>query len=223
MALDVNDYIERNSLMRELESLYEEKQTKIIEYRIKKEQLNQCQSDLALFDKYDIIYNTIRAKLQIAIKTFEEERLELLVSQVEIDLEMVFPNDNFTIKFVPDVYRNTPILKLFSGHKDGKMQPTRAQHGRMCRQIIGLSITANIQLLLGCEILFLDEPLNSGDSASERQASEIIRRLTEAGYQIIYTEHKHEAYNELPRREIHLKRDLTTNTTKVDKVIDFNI
>ena len=218
----MKDFIQRNNTMSQIENLYEEKKFKIAEYKYKIEKLTELKGDLNLFDKYDLIYNNLKTRLQLAISTYEKERLEILVSEVENDLRLVFPDDDFTVKFVPGTYRNTPILKLYSGHKGGVLQPTKYQHGRMCRQVIGLSITSNIQLLLGCEILFLDEPLNSGDSESEKQASEIIKRLIDNNYQIIYTEHKHEAYNDLQRKEIHLKRDIDTNTTVVDKVLDFN-
>jgi len=217
----MKDFLSRNDLMNNILNLYENKKNRIVEYQIKTRRLAELKNDLDLFNKYDLIYTNLRARLQLAISSYENERLEILVSEVENDLSLVFPNDDFTVKFVPGTFRNTPILKLYSGHKGGVLQPTKYQHGRMCRQVIGLSITSNIQLLLGCEILFLDEPLNSGDSESERQASEIIKKLVENNYQIIYTEHKHEAYNELPRREIHLKRDTDTNVTVVDKVLDF--
>lgn len=219
----MKDFYRRNNILNNLKYLYEEKESKLIEYKIKTDKLKELNADLDLFNKYDLIYNQIKARLQVAINNYEEERLEILISEVEHDLALVFPEDNFTIKFIPETYRNTPILKLFSGHQGGKMQPTKFQHGRMCRQVIGLSITSNIQLLLGCEILLLDEPLNSGDADSEKQASAIIKKLVDNGYQIIYTEHKHEAYNELNRREIHLRRNLETNTTIVEKVLDFNI
>ena len=150
------------------------------------------------------------------LNSFKQERLECLEEQVKENLNTIFPEDNFNVKFETSTYRGKEIIDFYTGHGD-RLFPTMMQNGRLFRQICSFSISTMIQILAGCEILIMDEAINSGDIESTTVVSNLIHNLIDNGYQIILIEHKDALYKDLPRVQYNLVRNKSLN--KVTEVI----
>ena len=150
------------------------------------------------------------------LNSFKQERLECLEEQVKENLNTIFPEDNFNVKFETSTYRGKEIIDFYTGHGD-RLFPTMMQNGRLFRQICSFSISTMIQILAGCEILIMDEAINSGDIESTKVVSNLIHNLIDNGYQIILIEHKDALYKDLPRVQYNLVRNKSLN--KVTEVI----
>ena len=150
------------------------------------------------------------------LNSYKQERLACLEEQVTENLNTIFPEDNFNVKFETSTYRGKEIIDFYTGHGD-RLFPTMMQNGRLFRQICSFSISTMIQILAGCEILIMDEAINSGDIESTKVVSNLIHNLIDNGYQIILIEHKDALYKDLPRVQYNLVRNKTLN--KVTEVI----
>lgn len=150
------------------------------------------------------------------LNSYKQERLACLEEQVKENLNTIFPEDNFNVKFETSTYRGKEIIDFYTGHGD-RLFPTMMQNGRLFRQICSFSISTMIQILAGCEILIMDEAINSGDIESTKVVSNLIHNLIDNGYQIILIEHKDALYKDLPRVQYNLVRNKTLN--KVTEVI----
>lgn len=188
-----------------------------------KEQEKAIREDLK---KYATTLNYIRKakegyeKIEIlctnGLNSYKSERLKCLEEQVKENLNKLFPDDNFNVKFETSTYRGKEVIDFYTGHGN-KLFPTRMQNGRFFRQVCSFSISTMIQILGGCEILIMDEAINSGDMESTHVVSDLLHNLIDNGYQIILIEHKDTLYKDLPRVQYNLTRDVHQN--KITEVI----
>lgn len=151
---------------------------------------------------------------QVSI-AYKEERQKYLQEISNEYLAKIFPDDNFCVKFVPSVYRNKEYIDLYSGHNEGGMSPLEMQHGRLFRQFLGYIITVVIQKAKNCELLIMDEAMNSGDEETLMKITPVVKDLLNSGKQMIMIEHKHVLYENLPRLQYKLERDILDNSVNI--------
>lgn len=161
-------------------------------------------------------YKDLLEKCKNGIHSYKEERLSCLTQQVQDNLNLIYPGDNFNVKFESTTFRNKEVINFYTG-RGNKLAPMKMQNGRLFRQIASFSITTMIQILEGCELLIMDEAINSGDPESTSDVAKLLSVLINSGYQIILIEHKEELYGNLPRVQYDLVRDRKTN--KVSEVV----
>jgi hypothetical protein len=181
-----------------------------------KRDLEKYYNTLNLITKAKSSYQKIEILCTNGLNSYKAERLKCLEEQVKENLNKIFPGDNFNVKFETSTYRGKEIIDFYTGHGD-RLFPTRMQNGRFFRQICSFSISTMIQILAGCEILIMDEAINSGDMESTHVVSDLLHNLIDNGYQIILIEHKDTLYKDLPRVQYNLVRDKSEN--KITEVI----
>lgn len=172
-----------------------------------------------ILSQYQLAKTTTEKVITICtngLNSYKEERLKCLEEQVKANLDIIFPNDNFNVKFQTSTYRGKEVIDFYTGHGN-RLFPIMMQNGRLFRQICSFSISTMIQILAGCEILIMDEAINSGDIESTKVVSNLIHNLIDNGYQIILIEHKDALYKDLPRVQYNLVRDQEHN--KITEVI----
>lgn len=158
---------------------------------------------------------SLQEKMDRVSIAYKEERQEFLQQISNEFLKRLFPDDYFCVKFVPTVYRGVEYVDLYSGHDEKGLSPLEMQHGRLYRQFLGYVITTVIQKSRGCDLLIMDETLNSGDEDTLMGTSRIVKDLLEEGRQLIMIEHKHVLYENLPRVQYNLRRDASENKVEI--------
>lgn len=163
---------------------------------------------------YDLIIENIDKALEIN----ETLRLGILRRRVTENVAEVWPRDNYQVSYEVEKYAKDRVVTMMC-EQDGRNDPVKMQSGHLFRQVASFSTSTEIQMLLGCKTIFVDEALNSGDEESMEDLGVIISRLNQMGVQVIMIEHKHEIYNNLPRTQYNLYRDTNTNKVEVNKIV----
>lgn len=180
------------------------------------EEITRLQDTLKQYDSSKKAAERVIIACTNGLNSYKAERLSCLEEQVKENLNAIFPEDNFNVKFETSTYRGKEIIDFYTGHGD-RLFPTMMQNGRLFRQICSFSISTMMQILAGCEILIMDEAINSGDMESTHVVSNLIHNLIDNGYQIILIEHKDILYRDLPRVQYNLTRNKALN--KITEVI----
>lgn len=174
--------------------------------------------DIVKLEKAKIELNNLIIRMQAKSKAFKQRRLDVVTSETNKYLQELFPDEVFIIRFEQYVFRGKELVDLETGHSEKAFSPTEMQHGRFMRQSLGFAITSVIQELNGCNILIMDEALNSGDDESLSRISRIIKDKLDKGLQIFLIEHKHSLYENLPKKIYRLAKDTINNVMYVDEV-----
>ncbi|WP_394862080.1 P-loop NTPase family protein [Paraclostridium bifermentans] len=210
-----------------------------------KNKLNNKKTELALAKKSNEELKDIKVKYNNAVETlkdinfmveafnqfhlvtnqedanFKRRRLDYLCNFIDANLEKIFPYDNLKAKIPVDFKYKSQVakLKLVSGDKVSRSP--KIASGGLKRHLISFSSSLALAECMGMNKMYLDEAFNSSSPENLTKIGEILYELVKKDFQVVLVEHKSDIYKDLPRREIHLKRDELTNKVSVTDVIDY--
>lgn len=147
-------------------------------------------------------------------------RIELLEKEIELNLQLIFPDEEFKVKINFEYSRDNSTASLLIGKEfDGGIvyEEPRAQNGGFVKQLTSLSVVYTIFNFLGGKVLYMDEALASGDPESLLCTEDLFIRLLEKGVQIVAVEHKEEMYTRIPRKMLYLNKDRVSGEVSVER------
>lgn len=191
--------------------------TRLIEEKYNQERkmnLIQRENDLKSSIK---ALNIVSAKLKVIIQEAEktqaesaESNLRRLEMKIDEKIEKVYPGDNFKVRFEP-VEGKLGEYTLMIGKVGETFAPPTMQNGNLFRQIVNQIGVGELQKIFGCELKIMDEATNGGDIETTLLASQLVKDSICEGCQVILIEHKAQYYEALPRTQVELRRDKTSN------------
>ncbi len=163
--------------------------------------------------------------MQKAIQKFaseyREQRIAFLEREIELNLSLLLPEENFKVKIDFSNRNGEPQASLYIGKDHGSSTQyylARGQNGNFVKQVISFSVIYSINSLRGSSFLAMDEALASGDQESLLDLTDLFNRLLENGLQCIIIEHKEEQYRNLPKTMFNLKKDRKTGEAFITSV-----
>lgn len=165
---------------------------------------------------YTLIQNLTK-ELTIKATNLRNTRKTHLENETKRVLSLIFPDEKFDVKIDWSELKGVPQAQILTGlpGPNGNIEwcPPRNVHGELAKQLISFTILCNISIMLGASFFGSDEALNSGDNDSLMDTKPLMDKLSEA-LQFVVIEHKEAFFNNIDRKEIHLKK---VNTDDGDK------
>lgn len=158
---------------------------------------------------YLSILNAILLRCEVEDTKFKERRLEFLEQDIQEYFSLVFPEDGFTPKLYYKHYKGKPIasLKLVppSGKEEDALNPKNSASG-LQKQLVTFTGSALVCLLLGSNIIFIDEAFSASSDENKAKLGNILNKFKDNGMQIFLISQSSDLYKDLERREIYIDK-----------------
>ena len=176
--------------------------------------LRELEESLTAASQFYTLIQNLTKELTIKATNLRNTRKTHLENETKRVLSLIFPDEKFDVKIEWSELKGVPQAQILTGlpGPDGQIEwcPPRNVHGELAKQLISFTCLANIAIMLGASFFGSDEALNSGDNESLMDTKPLMDKLNEA-LQFIVIEHKEAFFNNIDRREIHLKKVNETN------------
>lgn len=189
------------------------------------ERLQKAYTDvLNLKENVNTLLNVYKIFINLLVSednAFKEKRLRYLEAYIDKNLEIIFPNENFKSKIDFDYSYNNQKVALYLIDNEGKVRIPSVCEGSFLQQLIGFSAAVGIIECLGSNKLYMDEAFSASSMENLSKISGLLKKLLEAGSQIIIIEQKDDIFKDLPRREINIEKDAINGFVKVVNTTDY--
>lgn len=140
-------------------------------------------------------------------KRYRQTRLGILTKEIERNLELLLPEENFKVKIDFRSIKDRYYADLYVSKSGGEWFLPKAQNGKFIQQIISFSAMYSVNKMRGCKVIFSDESLSSADKKSLTEIKPLLEELLSEGFQLVIIEHKEEMYKGICRKENLLIKD----------------
>ena len=164
--------------------------------------------------KYSILdsrFKNLKTTNAIVMRILEKRRDNIIKSieeRTEAILAIILPEENYHVQITYTTRGKNYISEVFIGKDSGNgnivWSRPKGTNGEFMKQLISFSILASINSLLGSEFLLMDEPFSSSDNINVSKMQPIIELMLTQGLQLLFIEHKHELYENIPHNIIQL-------------------
>lgn len=190
---------------------------KLEELQVEQKRVNTLIKDLST-------YTASLSQLGVAASKesneFKNKRIEFLNGVLTEALQQLFPDDGFQAKVSFDFNRSDKAeLELVDSA--GHVHTASMCEGQLLQYAISFSAVSWILKALGKNVLFVDEAFGASDMDRLPMLGDIIAKLAESGMQVILIGQNPALYENVPRREFWLSKNLETNAVRLDKVEDW--
>lgn len=151
---------------------------------------------------------------------YKEKRISFIEDTLASHLDKLFPGE-FTPKLLPQVIRNKKTMKLILVDQNGKAHTPKMSAGGMMKSLITFASCISVINLLGTKIIFIDEAFGNGSETKKAEMGDILLSYLNAGVQMIIVSQSSSLYQDLPRREINLRKDSLTQSVVIESMEDW--
>lgn len=168
-------------------------------------QVDTLQIALGKLAAYKEMLENILAAVKVEDANYKNRRLSFLQNSIKHNLDLIFPEDDYTIKLTNEVKRGKPRVALTLSKDGTKFTNPKNSSGGLQQQLISFSACMAIIDLLDKNKFFIDEAFSAGSPENQEKIGKIINSYYSAGTQMILISQGSSLYQDLPRNEIHLK------------------
>lgn len=151
---------------------------------------------------------------------YRERRKEFMTSYIDENLHIIFPEEGFKSKLEFDYKYKSQVVSLTLVDKFGIERLPRLSEGMMLQQLISFSASIGLSECMGKNKIFMDEAFSASSPENLTKVGKLLEHLISKDLQIIVIEQKDDIYKDIPRREIHLIKDVLTDKVEISKCID---
>lgn len=151
---------------------------------------------------------------------YRERRKEYMTSYIDENLNIIFPDEGFRSKLEFDYKYKSQMVALTLIDKFGIERMPRLSEGMMLQQLISFSASIGLAECMGKNKIFMDEAFSASSPENLTKVGRLVEHLISKGFQLIVIEQKDDIYKDIPRREIHLLKDVLTDKVEINKCID---
>lgn len=210
-----NDDIYRNALMNRkirLERMKVEEE-KRQEVKAKLEGLQELESELS---EYMSDLKMISETTDSVDRDFKKRRLSFVNGIITEALDEIFPQEGLQARLDCDFNRKTEaVLELKDKH--GNLLDPDMCSGKLQQYLISFSAVAGIVEGLGIHNIYVDEAFGVASADILGDIGQIIKKHIDKGMQIVLVAQNPALYQDLPRKEIHLRKDPVLDSVAVEK------
>lgn len=152
---------------------------------------------------------------------FRKRRITFLSEHVTNELAKIFPCEGYQATIDCDFKRGNGTASLTLIDKYGIERIPEVTEGKLCQYLISFASTVGAVKGLNTNNIFIDEAFGVSSSGNLPKIGEILKSTVDDGMQLILISQNSALYEDIPRREIHLKLDEVLDCSKVEKVIDY--
>ena len=185
--------------------LYETTKETIERYNLKLNKINTLQ------------YFLKRAK-QIVAKSEKEWRdaiTQLLEAEINKNLAIIFPFDNYRISLDYEVVRNKIHLKPRISSKDFEKIKINKSQGRLLTQIASASAVIAIMKLQGISTIYIDEAFSGSSKENLEKVGGMVAEILSEGINLIMIVQHSVIASNLPDAHIYYFNRSTSNETTI--------
>lgn len=163
--------------------------------------------------------NTVLDIVKKEDSNFKQRRLGYLEDTIKDKLDYVYTEDSFTPKIIFKVERNKPRVKLKISKNNGKFTNPVNSEGGLAQQIVNFSSSMSIVSILQKNKFYIDEAFGASSPDNLEKLGRVLEGYSSKGMQLFLISQGSSLYQDLPRREIHLKS--IENKVSVSEIIDW--
>lgn len=153
-------------------------------------------------------------------RTFKNRRLTYIDALITDALAEIFPEEHLTAKVTHEFYRKSEaVLTLMDA--DGFETDPDICSGKLQQYLISFAAVSGIVCGLGISNLFIDEAFGVAAPEVLGDIGELLQQKADAGLQIVVIAQNPGLYQDLPRREIKLRKDPIQKRVKVVSITDY--
>lgn len=152
---------------------------------------------------------------------YKQRRLDFLSNYIDENIKAIFPHEGYKTKIHVDFKNKSGKAYLKIIDKNGKVGLPSVSSGKMLQQLISFSSAIGIAECLGMNKFYMDEAFAASDMENLTKVGLLLKKILEEDFQVLLIEQKDDIYKDLPRREIHIKKDVITGEIRVDDITDY--
>lgn len=150
-------------------------------------------------------------------KEFRTRRLNFLNAKISEDLSRVFTKEQYQVSVECDFNRKNRVsLTLTDVH--GNVFYPRISNGMLVQYLTSFSAANCVTQALGSHNLFVDEAFGASSMDNLPTIGQYLGDLVDEGMQIILVSQNPAIYQDLPRHEINLWLDTTSNSIRLHEI-----
>lgn len=171
-------------------------------------------------EKYLFDLKRLRAVLETEDRDFKNRRLDYVDSLITDSLSAIFPDDGLKAKLHCEFNRKNGVDLELVDKYDNELSPDICS-GKLQQYLISFAAVAGIANGLGIKQLYVDEAFGVAAPSILGEIGKVIQKSVDNGMQIILIAQNSGLYQDLPRREIKLKKSVETDAIEVVSEEDF--
>ena len=161
-----------------------------------------------------------RAKQRIAQseKEWRDAITHLLEAEINKNLSLIFPSDNYRVTLDYEVVRNKIHLKPRISSKDFEKIKINKSQGRLLTQIASASAVIAIMKLQGITTIYIDEAFSGASKENLEKVGGMIAEILNEGLNLVMIVQHAVIASNLPNAHIyHFSRSLLNETTIIEE------
>lgn len=138
-------------------------------------------------------------------REYKQNRLDFLQDSIDEQLSNIFPNTDFSPKLVCSDLRNRAHASLVLVDETGRFRKPKNSASGLMKQTITFTGAVGVARLLGSNKVFIDEGFGAASPENRGKIGNTLSGFINTGMQMILISQGSELYQDLERREIHLR------------------
>lgn len=153
-------------------------------------------------------------------REFKNRRITFINGLITEALSIIFPEDSFRAELRCDFYRKSDVSLVLLDRNGNEMIPDVCS-GKLQQYLITFAAISGIARGLGVNNLFVDEAFGVAALDILGDIGVIIGELVKNGMQIIMIAQNPAVYQDIPRREIVMRKDAKLDKVEICSVTDY--
>lgn len=187
-----------------------------------KAELNKVEELYSLAEIYSNNLHNILITTKNKYAEYQKLRVSYAENALKENIDFLFPDRGFVPVIDYEFSRNNVKCSLSLVDAGGNPRTPKITEGGFLQQLIGYTSAISILSLLGSKTFYIDEAFSQASADSKDAMQDIIYNYTKKdGVQTILISQSSECYDDLPRREFHLK--FKDGVCSLDAIKDYDL
>lgn len=153
-------------------------------------------------------------------RTFKNRRLNYIDTLITDALHDIFPEEHLTARVTHEFYRKSEAVLTLFDNSGFETDPDICS-GKLQQYLISFAAVSGIVCGLGVSNLFIDEAFGVAAPEVLGDIGVLLQQKVNAGLQVVVIAQNPGLYQDLPRREIKLRKDPKSKKVEVISVTDY--
>lgn len=184
---------------------------------LKKQELDKV---CALMDRYIKDIKLLLTAVDTEDRNYKNQRIDFIDSLITDGLARIFPQDGLKAHLDCDFNRKNEAVLYLTDNNNNELDPDICS-GKLQQYLICFTAVIAIIRGLGITNLYVDEAFGVAAPDILGDLGQLLYEQVDDGMQVIIISQNPGLYQDIPRREIHLKRDSVTKSVSVIKQVDY--
>lgn len=151
---------------------------------------------------------------------FKNRRLDYVSMLITDSLQKIFPDDGLVAKLSCEFNRKSEVVLDLLDRDGNELSPDICS-GKLQQYLISFAAVAGIANGLGIKNLYVDEAFGVAAPEILGEVGKIVQQSVDNGMQIIIIAQNSGLYQDLPRREIKLRKDPKSKKVEIVSETDY--